>query len=390
MWKKIFSLIFVLIASSTLIAFSITPTEQEVLDRLFTHGPAYVQYTKQFELAVPQSTMEQILTQFTQQLGIYVKVEGMGTPYTVVFEGGRVTTYITLDSQGKIAGLQFTEIISNDGTLADAVNQIIKLDGKTSVLIRKNGEVLVAHNADTPLAVGSAFKLGVLAAVDDAVKVGTLQWDHSVPFDPSWKSLPTGILQDWPSGTYVTIETLAALMISLSDNSAADALISIVGRDNVETYMPHSIPALTTGEMFRLKNPINQDILTEYRSSSISGKREILNKLANRELPQPSLFSGNPIDIDIEWFLSTTELANLIERLEVLPLTTINPGLAIKEHWRHIAYKGGSEPGVLNLTTHLIDADSNRYTVSVTVNNAIKPLEEKEIMGIYQTILNHL
>ena len=379
-----------LIVSINLTAFADTLSESEVLARLFTDGPAHVEYTRQFESAVPQSTMEQIIAQITGQLGTFVEVEGNSNPYRVMFEGGTATTYISLEGKGHIAGLQFTEIISSLGTLTDAVQRIVKLNADTSVLIRKNGVNLVAHHADTPLAVGSAFKLGVLAAVDDAIQAGKLQWDQSVSLDPSWKSLPSGILQDWPSGTHVTIETLATLMISLSDNTATDALISVVGRENVETYLPHSIPTLTTGELFRLKNPVNNDLLLRYRLSSTSDKRNILQELKTRELPQPNLFADDPVAIDVEWFMSTTELADLIEVLEYLDLMTTNPGLAIREHWQRVAYKGGSEPGVLNFTTFLIDEENNRYTVSITANNSKTPLPEKEIMDIYQSILNYL
>ena len=39
--------------------------------------------------------------------------------------------------------------------------------------------------------------------------------------------------QDWPKGAPVTLHTLATLMISISDNTATDQLIAIVGRDAI-------------------------------------------------------------------------------------------------------------------------------------------------------------
>lgn len=47
------------------------------------------------------------------------------------------------------------------------------------------------------------------------------------------KSLPGGILQNWPKGAPLTLHTLAGLMISQSDNTAADTLLEILGRDVV-------------------------------------------------------------------------------------------------------------------------------------------------------------
>ncbi|MFW5485819.1 MAG: hypothetical protein ACOCJN_06625, partial [Spirochaetaceae bacterium JB067] len=64
--------------------------------------------------------------------------------------------------------------------------------------------------------------------------------------------------------------------------------------------------------------------------------------------------------------------------------------VAENEQWERIAYKGGSEPGVLNLTTFLRDSDENCYTVSYTANNEDSPLNENEIIILYQNLLNKL
>ena len=369
---------------------SLFADEASTLESLFTKGPESIAYATQFERAVPLAVMHQILDQFAAQLGSFKQVKGGTNPYTLVFDEGTVTAYISLDGLNQVAGLQFTEVIIARLTLADAVKQIIDLDADTAILIRKNTETVVAHHADIPLAVGSAFKLGILAAVEDAVRENRLQWFQSVRLLSMWKSLPTGILQDWPTGSRLTIETLATLMISQSDNTATDALMSLVGRNSVGSYLSNSRPVLSTAEAFRLKNPANSDLLARYRTGSSAEKEKVLDQIKSRPLMEPGLLSGNPVAIDIEWFMTAHELASLIERLQVLPLMTVNAGLATKERWHRVAYKGGSEPGVLNLTTYLEDEDHNRYTVVVTVNNAQSPLDEEFIMETYQAILNTL
>ncbi len=369
---------------------SLFADEASTLESLFTKGPESIDYAAQFERAVPLAVMHQILDQFSAQLGPFKQVKGSTNPYTLVFDEGTVTAYISLDGSNQVAGLQFTEVIRARLTLADAVKQIIDLDADTAILIRKNAETVVAHNADIPLAVGSAFKLGILAAVEDAVRENRLQWFQSVRLLSMWKSLPTGILQDWPTGSRLTIETLATLMISQSDNTATDALMSLVGRNSVGSYLSNSRPVLSTAEAFRLKNPANSDLLARYRTGSSAEKEKVLDQIKSRPLMEPGLLSGNPVAIDIEWFMTAHELASLIERLQVLPLMTVNAGLATKERWYRVAYKGGSEPGVLNLTTYLEDEEHNRHTVVVTVNNAQSPLDEKFIMETYQAILNLL
>lgn len=383
-------LVIMLIVCTFTPLWSATIAEKDVLTTLFAEGPENVGYTTQFKAAAPLATMEAIIDQVTGQLGTFVKVEGEKNPFDVVFSGGTATTYLVLDAKGNIAGLQFTEMIKSGLTLESAVAQIIDLDLDTSVLIRKNGSTLIAHAPDTPLAVGSSFKLAVLAAVMDAIDSGKLGWSDTVALENGWKSLPTGILQDWPEGTHLTIETLATLMISQSDNTATDVLIATVGRLNVEEYLTHGKPFLSTAEAFKLKNPVNKDLLERYRSATLVGKRMILKEIVSRPLPPASLFAEDPVSPDIEWYMSTRQLSDLIERLAFLDLMTVNAGLANSADWQRVAYKGGSEPGVLNLTTYLVDFKGNRYTVSVTVNDMEGPLDESSLFTSYQALLSTL
>ncbi|NMB11632.1 MAG: serine hydrolase [Firmicutes bacterium] len=42
-------------------------------------------------------------------------------------------------------------------------------------------------------------------------------------------SLPSGMLQEWPVGSPITLHTLASLMSSISNNTATNALIDVEG-----------------------------------------------------------------------------------------------------------------------------------------------------------------
>jgi hypothetical protein len=88
----------------------------------------------------------------------------------------------------------------------------------------------------------------------------------------------------------------------------------------------------------------------------------------------------NPQFIDtIEWPITTRELCGLIYELRESPYLSINPGLASKNTWSLAAFKGGSEPGVLNLT-HVIrkGATDPVYAISATINN---PKTEVDTQG---------
>jgi len=111
---------------------------------------------------------------------------------------------------------------------------------------------------------GSMFKLYVLGAVEKAVADGRLSWDGRLTVTDAVKSLPSGQLQDAPTGTTVTVERAAELMISISDNTAADMLIDAVGRARVEQSVVRMgaaqpsllTPFLRTRELFTLDGDI--------------------------------------------------------------------------------------------------------------------------------------
>jgi hypothetical protein len=95
----------------------------------------------------------------------------------------------------------------------------------------------------------------------------------------------------------------------------------------------------------------------------------VLVDLAIAPLPPASLFDGDPVALDVEWFFSTRELCALMAEVRRQPLMQVNPGVANPEDWETISFKGGSEPGVLNLTTALTAPDGHTYCVSATWND---------------------
>jgi hypothetical protein len=67
----------------------------------------------------------------------------------------------------------------------------------------------------------------------------------------------------------------------------------------------------------------------------------------------------------------------------------INPGLANPSQWQQVAFKGGSEGGVLNLTTALTGKDGKHYCVAATWNNTAA-LNQAKIFATHGSILNTL
>lgn len=364
---------------------SLTP--QQALERLFTQS--YVEqswFAESFLNQVPLEQVRPTIDELTRSLGAFQSVEPSGDEFIVRFERGRVPARIALDADGRIAGLLFKAPILAL-SLEDAIAQFDALPGDVSVLVLENGTELASLEPDARMAVGSAFKLVVLETLQAQIAAGDHEWNEVVTLQPEWKSLPSGILQDWPAGAPVTINTLATLMISLSDNTATDALIDLVGREALEARSPQNTPFLTTRNLFALKNPANVTLLEQYRAGDEATRRAILDQAATAPLPSVDLFLGDPLALDVEWFFSARELCTHMAEVADLPMMGINPGVASPADWAQVSFKGGSEPGVLNLTTQLKAYDGATYCVVATWNNPKAAVDEAQLLSLYSSLI---
>jgi beta-lactamase class A len=363
---------------------------QTALERLLTAPEVKDEwFTTTFLSQVPTAQVQAIVSSLKAELGAYQAVRSQGSDYQIVFEKGIVPTKIVLTPNGQISGLLFQPPILKANNLDEVVAGFKALPGNVSLLVVEDGAEKVALNVNKPLAVGSAFKLAVLRALQLQVVAGAKSWRDVVELQPAWKSLPSGLLQNWADGSPLTLGTLAGLMISLSDNTATDALIHLTGRKTIEKISPRNRPFLTTREAFVLKSSKNQQLLKRYRSGDEATRRSLLTEVNKSPLPNVSEFLADPVALDVEWFFTAQELCNLMEQVKDLPVMSINPGVAKAEDWQKVAFKGGSEPGVLNLTTWLSAKNDKTYCISATWNHTV-PLEESLFMGLYNSILEVL
>lgn len=364
-------------------------TPKAALERLFTSAAISNDwFTPEFLAQIPVS-VQQVIDSLTGTMGAFQSVQAEGNAYLVVFERGSVPTQIVLNQQGQIAGLLFQAARLKLSSLDQAVAELRSLPGQVSLLVREGTVERARLNPNTALAVGSTFKLAVLAALQQQIASGQHTWSEVVQLQPNWKSLPSGVLHTWPDGALLTLQTLAALMISQSDNTATDSLIHLVGRETIEPLTSRNRPFLTTRNAFVLKSRPYTELLQRYRKANQTERQQLLPELDKAALPDVSELEVTPTALDVEWFFSTAELCELMQQVQELPLMSINPGVAIAKDWQRVAYKGGSEPGVLNLTTWLQAKNGRRYCVSATWNHD-RPLDETRFMALYSGVLELL
>ncbi len=254
------------------------------------------------------------------------------------------------------------------------VLRFVTADVASGVCVADRGD-----RADEPGPIGSVFKLYVLGAVVDAVADGAIAWTDEVEISDALDSLPSGTTQNEPDGSAVTVLELAERMIQISDNTATDHLIDLVGRAAVEDAMsayghadPESnMPFLTTREAFILKLASSDEDRAGFVAADPQGRRSYLEEtVAGADLPQLSVAVtwAQPIDInEIEWFASPNDICRALVALagdqvakDVLAdQTYVGP-------WDYVGTKGGSEPGVLALTW-LVEPDDEQSEVVVAM-----------------------
>lgn len=147
----------------------------QAVERLFSGGVEEDWFADSFLREVSVAQVSAIVADLQRRYGRLVGVEPAGDRLTARLERAELPVRISLDGAGRITGLLFEAPIVAGG-FDDHVKAIADLPGEVALLIVSDGEVVAAHRADEPLAVGSAAKLAILAAVDGAVAAGRLGW----------------------------------------------------------------------------------------------------------------------------------------------------------------------------------------------------------------------
>lgn len=367
-------------------------TEEIVINSIFTLEDQELKeiFSDSFLQQISFAQLHKIIIDYQQRLGELRSVKATNDGYQLQFEAGTLPVKIILNNQQKVISLWFGNYTLKNDNLSNLLAEFKKISGQVSLLITKNNQQqLLAYHEKQKLAVASSFKLYLLKELYNKILSDSVAWSDIIEL-PAARSLPTGILQDWPSGTPLTLRTLSNLMISKSDNTAADCLFNYLGRARLERDLkPINIPFLKTRELFYLKYKADQKLQQKYLTATLSGKRKILNSLTNKDL-SGAKFTDSPILIDkIEWYFSTAELSDLIYKLRAAPEFAINPGLVDKDDYYLAAYKGGSEPGVLQFTQLLQKYNtSDVYVFSVTVNNNSQDVDLENIAALTSRLIN--
>jgi hypothetical protein len=365
---------------------------QEAYGRIFSSDEKQIgqYFAADFLNVIPAEKIVEIKKIYVDALGKYKEARSTDSGYRLIFEKGEADSKIKVDADNKISTLWFGAPEFTSDTFEAVKDELKKLPGDVSVcLLRRDpakeaAEEVFVLNPDKPLGCGSAFKLYLLKALEDSINKSERSWNDVIELREEWRSFPSGILQEWPTGSRHTLETLAGLMISISDNTATDHIYHLIGVDKLRKYFPAScVDLYNTSQVLKLKFFFPADA-QKYLKADAAGKKAVLAAMdaikpseiaslsAIYQLDEPMLVE------EIEWFISTRNLCDVIYSLRDNRLIRINPatGLVDKKAWHIAGFKGGSEPGVLNYTWVLQKTpESPFYTLSCTIVNSQKAVD---------------
>ncbi|HEX4422960.1 MAG TPA: serine hydrolase [Kofleriaceae bacterium] len=355
-----------------------------------------------FLTEVPSDQLAKALEQMATQLAslTLASVEGLGDRLIAhaIVGDTKLRISLAINDAGQIQGLLIQPDIDaapRPHTFEDALRTAPALAPKAQLLVaaldKGTCKPLQELAASDELAIGSTFKLYVLLGLADRVIAGKAAWTDELAVRDDWKSLPSGTTQNELPGTKHSLQQFAERMISISDNTAADHLLYTVGRKQVEAALreaKHARPALdtpflATRELFVMKLGTPADELERYLKLPEAKRRDYLDKTLAAKQPNvkeiPGWTTARRVG-QLEWFASAEDLCRAMATLwtraqdpkaaAVLDILAKNPGLPIdKKVWPYVGFKGGSEPGVVNMT-YLLRRDDGQWFVVVLGFNA--------------------
>ena len=361
-----------------------------------------------FLAQVSPAVLNQVLQAVASFRLLSVRISELSTVVADVSTGGAgpAQVFLAVDRQGLISWLRISPALTGpspatwsgvDAALQSAAPRVRLLVAEVT-----GGSCQPVHGLDpgTPAPLAAVFKLYVLDALGQAVAAGKVGWNQLLTVTAQLKSLPPGELKDEPDGTRISVLDTAAAMTSLSEDTATDMLINLLGRPAVEAALTRTAmadpaldrPFLTTREIFTLKLRQWPALARRYLAAGQAGRRALLASTVDRA-PLPALAAAGswtaPRAVNsLEYFASASDLCRVYASLAALArrpgLAPIGQVLSLNDdglqldpaQWKTTWFKGGSEPGVLTLAFMATTRTGNSYVVTVLAENPSQPINQ--------------
>ncbi len=342
-------------------------------------------YSMDFQKALPQEQLSEIFSQVKEKYGECVEIVDFkaslnGDKFSTKHSDGQLIDFTIVEKNSKITGLWIHGERAKAITYSDfnqAEDDFTTLS-RPSLLLIKDDKTIISLNENKRTPLGSIFKLFVLDGLLQQVKQRKLAWNDKLKISNSLKSLPSGEMQNMNEGAEFSLYDYALKMISISDNTATDHLIDKIGRTNVERQIKKrglklsygwNRPFLATKDFFQLRGKFSTQDYKKYASNTTTGRLlqlQNVSKINNEKLMDQLSDWQTPRGIlDAEWFSSPKEICELLKSLDnekdekVNSILSNNTPFVDNNFFDQIYYKGGSEPGVLQMAYYFKKEDSS-------------------------------
>jgi beta-lactamase class A len=318
--------------------------------------------------------------------------------------GPRLLT-VLVDQAGLISAVRLSLVIPPAPMTWQGVDGAIRsVAPDVDLLVARvvNGSCQPVHSVGpgTVAPLAWASRLYVLDALAQAVAAGKVRWSQPLTVTAQLKSPGSGNLQNAPDGFKISVQDAADQMISGRDNTAADMLISLVGRTAVEAALStagmadpsRDIPFLTAREQIALSLDQWPALAQRYIAASQADRQAMLARVVDgAPLPSAAALAAwtTPRDINsIGHFASASDicrvyasLAALARNPRVSPVASAlemnDGGLGLDPaQWQTTWFSGGTLPGVLTSTYLATTRAGQSYVVAVLAANPSAAIDE--------------
>ncbi|TWU14760.1 hypothetical protein CA54_36290 [Symmachiella macrocystis] len=267
-------------------------------------------------------------------------------------------------------------------------------------LTDKGPKPLFGLHEHEKFAIGSGFKLFILGTLAEEANGDQRQLANVMKLRPEWVGPPHSEMAEWPMGSPVTLNTFALKMISISDNTATDHLLHLLGRENIEKQMAAmghkhaqwNRPLLSTREMTMLRDKKAGIPGKQYQKLDEAAKRKFLAK-HDVGIPDYDALDFDTAAFDMaEWYATPMDMARALSWIKqhtdkdqaahpLRAILTVVPKLPHDAKvWPYVGFKGGSEDQLIAGNWLLKNRNGRWYTFHVFWNSPQEKVDQAKML----------
>jgi beta-lactamase class A len=219
----------------------------------------------------------------------------------------------------------------------------------------------IGHDEDDVMSTASLIKVPVLVALYQAADDGVLTIDQRTTYQEQHRSLGSGVLSMMSPGVEMSVRDAAVLMMTISDNSATNMCVDLVGLDNVNAKM--RALGLPETSLFRRLGDRSAGLDARKMSVSTAGEMsKLLELIARREA-----VSADGCDDMLRIMRRMRERAELSH---LLPWNEMNTLPDPHQNW--VAEKGGAFINGIRTGGAIFHSDRGFFTMAVFCEGGLR------------------